>query len=177
MGFGLGFVDALYQTVTTVTTVGFRELKDFGPGEQLFTIALIVLGVGAALYTITLLIETMVDGPAAELLARRRRDRRIGAMNGHTIVCGIGRVGRAIARELTDAGHSVVVVDAQADRIEGLPYTSVLGDATLDSTLRTAGIMRARALIAALESDADNLFVTLSGRALRADLFIVARAR
>jgi voltage-gated potassium channel len=177
MGFGLGFVDALYQTVTTVTTVGFRELKDFGPGEQLFTIALIVLGAGAALYTITLVVETMVDGPVAELLARRRRDRRIGSMKGHTIVCGIGRVGRAIARELTEAGHDVVVVDAEAERLAGLPYTAVHGDATLDSTLRAAGIMEARALVAALETDADNLFVTLSGRSLRNDLFIVARAR
>lgn len=177
MGFGLGFVDALYQTVTTVTTVGFRELKDFSAGEQLFTIALIVLGVGAALYTITLLIETMVDGPAAELLARRRRDRRIASMKGHTIVCGIGRVGRAIARELTEAGDDVVVVDAEAERLADLPYTAVHGDATLDSTLRTAGIMQARALVAALETDADNLFVTLSGRSLRSDLFIVARAR
>lgn len=177
MGFGLGFVDALYQTVTTVTTVGFRELKDFSSGEQLFTIALIVLGVGAALYTITLLVETMVDGPAAELLARRRRDRRIAAMKGHTIVCGIGRVGRAIARELTEAGHEVIVVDAQAERLADLPYTAVHGDATLDSTLRAAGITEARALVAALETDADNLFVTLSGRSLRSDLFIVARAR
>lgn len=177
MGFGLGFVDALYQTVTTVTTVGFRELKDFGAGEQLFTIALIVLGVGAALYTITLLVETMVDGPAAELLARRRRDRRIASMKGHTIVCGIGRVGRAIARELSEAGHEVVIVDALAERLADLPYTAVHGDATLDSTLRTAGIMQARALVAALETDADNLFVTLSGRSLRNDLFIVARAR
>jgi voltage-gated potassium channel len=177
MGFGLGFVDALYQTVTTVTTVGFRELKEFGPGEQLFTIALIVLGAGAALYTITLVVETMVDGPAAELLARRRRDRRIGSMKGHTIVCGVGRVGRAIARELTEAGHDVVVVDAEAERLAGLPYTAVHGDATLDSTLRAAGIMDARALVAALETDADNLFVTLSGRSLRNDLFIVARAR
>jgi voltage-gated potassium channel len=177
MGFGLGFIDALYQTVTTVTTVGFRELKDFGAGEQLFTMSLIVLGVGAALYTITLLVETMVDGPAAELLARRRRDRRIASMKGHTIVCGIGRVGRAIARELSEAGHDVVVVDALAERLADLPYTAVHGDATLDSTLRTAGIMQARALVAALETDADNLFVTLSGRSLRSDLFIVARAR
>lgn len=177
MGFGLGFVDALYQTVTTVTTVGFRELKEFDTGEQLFTIALLVLGVGAALYTITLLVETLVAGPAAELLARRRRDRRIGAMNDHTIVCGIGRVGRAIARELTEAGHEVVVVDSRSERLDDLPYTAVLGDATLDTTLHAAGISRARALVAALATDADNLFVTLSGRSLRPDLFIVARAR
>lgn len=98
-------------------------------------------------------------------------------MRGHTIVCGVGRVGRAIARELTEAGHTVVIVDSQAERLTDLPYTTLHGDATLDSTLRTAGILQARALVAALATDADNLFVTLSGRSLRADLFIVARAR
>jgi voltage-gated potassium channel len=98
-------------------------------------------------------------------------------MSGHTIVCGWGRVGRAVADDLVEAGQSVVVVDIDTERVADVPYPTVVGDATLDSTLRAAGIERARALIAALEGDAENLFVTLSARAIVPDLFIVARAR
>jgi voltage-gated potassium channel len=104
-------------------------------------------------------------------------DRQINQLKGHTIVCGWGRVGAAVAHDLKIEGHEVVVVDADADRVKDLPFPTVVGDATRDETLRSAGIERARALIAALHGDADNLFVTLSGRDLRPDLFIVARAR
>ena len=93
------------------------------------------------------------------------------------MVCGWGRVGRAVADDLINTGHSVVVVDVDADRVADVAYPTVVGDATLDSTLRAAGIERASALIAALEGDAENLFVTLSARAIMPDLFIVARAR
>jgi voltage-gated potassium channel len=104
-------------------------------------------------------------------------DREINKMSGHTIVCGWGRVGRAVADDLAEAGHSVVIVDVDPERVTDVPYPTVVGDATLDSTLRAAGIHRARALIAALEGDAENLFVTLSARAIVPGLFIVARAR
>lgn len=104
-------------------------------------------------------------------------DRHINQMKGHTIVCGWGRVGAAVAHDLRMEGHEVVVVDANANRVRDLEFPTVVGDATRDETLRSAGIERARALIAALDGDADNLFVTLSGRDLRPDLFIVARAR
>ena len=177
MGFGLGVVDSLYQTVTTVSTVGFRELKPFSVGEQLFTLALIVVGVGTALYTFTLIVEAVVEGHLGALVGRRRMDHKIASMNDHVVVCGAGRVGRTIARELTEAGRDVVLVDFDEARLAELGFPAVLGDATLDSSLKKAGIERAGALVAALADDAENLFVTLSGRALRPDLFIVARAR
>ena len=104
-------------------------------------------------------------------------DRQISHLKDHTIVCGWGRVGAAVAHDLRSEGHDVVVVDANAERVRDLPFPTVVGDATRDETLRAAGIDRAGALIAALEGDAVNLFVTLSGRDLRPDLFIVARAR
>ncbi|HSM66531.1 MAG TPA: potassium channel protein [Ilumatobacteraceae bacterium] len=175
--FGLSFTDAVYQTVTTVSTVGFRELHEFSTLEQWFTIGIIITGVSTVLYTFTLAVQVVVDGELGQFLGRRFMNREISRLRGHTIVCGWGRVGRAVADDLHGAGHDVVVVDIDANRIAGLPYPTVVGDATLDATLRIAGLERAGALIAALEGDAENLFVTLSARAIVPDLFIVARAR
>jgi voltage-gated potassium channel len=177
IGFGFTLLDALYQTVTTITTVGFRELAVFGTAEKVFTIILIVVGVSTVLYTFTLVVQSVVEGHLSEFVGRRRMDRQINQLRNHTIVCGWGRVGAAVAHDLRREGHDVVVVDADAERVRDLPFPTVVGDATRDETLRSAGIEHARALIAALEGDAANLFVTLSGRDLRPDLFIVARAR
>ena len=175
--FGMSLTDATYQTVTTVTTVGFRELQDFSNLEQWFTIFIIITGVSTVLYTFTLAVQVVVEGQLRDFVGRRLMDREINKLSGHTVVCGWGRVGRAVADDLTSAGHSVVVVDVDADRVANVPYPTVVGDATLDATLRAAGIERATALIAALEGDAENLFVTLSARAIVPGLFIVARAR
>jgi voltage-gated potassium channel len=174
---GLGPMDALYQTVTTITTVGFREVEPFGVAEQVYTIAVIVAGVGTVLYTFTLAVQVVVEGQVGEFVGRRRMDRAIGDMTGHVIICGWGRVGRAVAHDVRMSGRDVVVVDLARERVAGIPFPTVVADATLDDTLRTAGIVRAGTLVAALSGDAENLFVTLSGRALNPNLFIVARAR
>jgi voltage-gated potassium channel len=175
--FGFPLLDALYQTVTTVTTVGFREVQPLSPGAQLFTIALILVGVGTALYTFSVLIQAVIEGELRQLLGRRKMERRISRTSGHVIVCGFGRVGRAFTEYVTGAGEEVVVVDRDAERVALVSGPAIQGDATDDRILREAGIERARVLMTALTTDADNLFVTLSGRALRPDLFIVARAR
>lgn len=175
--FGFTVLDAVYQTVTTITTVGFRELAEFGPAEKTFTIVLIIVGVSTVLYTFTLAVQVVVDGQLRDFVGRHLMDREISKLTGHTIVCGWGRVGRAVAEDLIGAGQDVVVVDIDGERVENVPYPTVVGDATLDRTLREAGLERAGALIAALEGDAENLFVTLSARAIKPDLFIVARAR
>ena len=177
--FGLPFIDAMYMTITTITTVGYRELNgpDITQTEKVFTMTVIVTGVSTVLYTFTLVVQTFVEGQLREFVGRRRMDKQIAGMSGHVIVCGWGRVGRAAAKDITHAGTAVVVVDANAERIADIDAPSVVGDATLDDTLRAAGIERATALIAALEGDAENLFVTLSSRALNPGLFIVARAR
>lgn len=174
---GMSMLDAMYQTVTTVTTVGFREVGDFGGAEQVFTMFLIVVGVGLVLYTFTLMVQVVVEGQLREIMGRRRMDRTIAGMSGHVVLCGWGRVGRAVAGDLVHAGKQVVVVDSSSERLTGVAYPTVLGDATLDDTLRAAGIERASALVAALADDAANLFVTLSGRTMNPGLFIVARAR
>ena len=177
--FGLSLVDAMYMTVTTVTTVGYRELNgpDLSNAEKVFTMAIIVTGVSTVLYTFTLSVQVIVEGQLREFVGRRRMDRKISEMRGHVIICGWGRVGKAAAGDIIHAGRSVVVIDMIGDRLADLPMPTIVGDATLDSTLRAAGVEHATALIAALEGDAENLFVTLSSKAINPDLFIVARAR
>lgn len=174
---GLSWLDAGYQTVTTVTTVGFREVGEFGVAEKAFTIVLILVGVGTVLYTITAIMGLVLEGDLLELLGRRRMDRKIAGLSGHVVLCGFGRVGRALAEELAVIGAPVVVIDRDGATLVDCPYPAIQADASSDEALRQAGVERAATLAAALQSDADNLFVTLSGRALNAELFIVARAR
>ena len=178
-GFGLPVIDAMYMTITTITTVGYRELNgpDLSDVEKLFTMTIIVTGVSTVLYTFTLVVQTIVEGQLREFVGRRRMDKQIAGMRGHVIVCGWGRVGRAAARDIAQEGSEVVVIDINAERVADIEQHIVIGDATHDDTLRAAGIEHAIALIAALEGDAENLFVTLSSRAINPDLFIVARAR
>ena len=177
VGLGFGPLDALYQTVTTVATVGFREVQPLDPAGQVFTMVLIVLGVGTVLYNLGVLVEAVTEGHLREYLWRRRMDRDISHLSDHVIVCGHGRVGRSAVRQLVDTGHLVVVVDSDPSRLEGLEEPHVLGDAARDDVLREAGIERARALICALGTDADTMYATLSARALRPDLVIISRAR
>ena len=174
---GFSVLDATYQTVTTVATVGFREVQPLDETGKVFTIVLILVGVGTALYTFSVVLETLFEGHLRELFGRRRMERQIDAMSDHVIVCGWGRVGRAISEELTAAHADLVIVDRDATRVSETDLPSVIGDATEDRILERAGLGRARALVAALDGDAGNLFVTLSARSLRPDLFIVARAR
>jgi voltage-gated potassium channel len=176
---GFPWLDALYQTVTTVTTVGFREVQPLTAGGQAFTIVLILVGVGTALFTFTQVLEVVVEGHVQKVLGRRRMEREIARMSGHVIVCGFGRVGRNLAQYVSSAGEDVVVIDqdpVRAAAAEGATHV-VQGDATTDEVLKEAGIERARVLVTALTTDAANLFVTLTARSLSADLFIVARAR
>jgi voltage-gated potassium channel len=174
---GFGVLDAAYQTVTTVTTVGFREVQPLTAGGKVFTMVLILGGVGTALYTFGVLVEALVEGHFSRLLGRRRMDRDIERLRGHVIICGWGRVGRAIARYVTGAGQPVVVVDRDLARLDGSGHPFVHGDATDDEVLARAGIDDASVLVAALNTDADNLYVTLSSRSVRPDLVIIARAR
>lgn len=174
---GFGVLDAVYQTVTTITTVGFREIHPLDMAGKIFTIVLILAGVGTALYAFSVVIEMLVEGHLRRHFERRRMERNIARMTGHTIVCGWGRVGRAVGSYLSGQGAQVVVVDLDPERIAQTPFPALIGDVTDDDVLHGAGVMRARALVAAINTDAENVYVTLSARALRPDLVIVARAR
>ncbi|MHB1504893.1 MAG: potassium channel family protein [Acidimicrobiales bacterium] len=176
VGFGYGILDAVFQTVVTVTTVGFGEVHPFTSGEKIFTILLILAGVGTAAYTFSVLIETFVEGQLSDFVGRRRMEQRIASLTDHVVLCGWGRVGQAIARYVVAAGQQVVVLDSDPDRIATVPHPCLLTDATEDSSLLAAGITRARVLVTALNADAQNLYVTLTGRSLCPEIFIVARA-
>jgi voltage-gated potassium channel len=174
---GFGVLDAVYQTVTTVTTVGFREVHPLTTGGQLFTIVLILTGVGTALYAFGVLLEALIEGHLRQQMGRWRMDRQISRMSGHIIICGCGRVGSASVEHLSSLGKDFVVIDRDPDRLQDLGHPTVLGDVTDDRVLEAAGIARAGALITAVDTDASNIYVTLSARALGPKLVIIARAR
>ena len=176
---GFGLLEALYLTVGTISTVGYGFPHPLGAAGKSFTIVLILVGVGTALYTFTVTLEVLIDGHMRDLVRRRRMERDIARMTDHVVICGWGRVGREVARYLDRAGQQIVVVDRDADRISTVDHPTVAGDVTDDETLLRAGIEAGRGLlaIAALDTDADNLFVTVSGRSFQPSIHVIARAR
>ncbi len=177
MVLGYSLLDAMYQAVMTLTTVGYGEVLDPTPVRKAFSISLMILGVGIALYNLSVMVGTITEGDVRKYFERRRMDKRISGMSGHVIICGHGRVGRSAREHLKNIGAQVVVVDNVPERVVHLEDPHLIGDCTRDEVLRAAGVDRARALIATLETDADTVYLTLSARALRPDLVIIARAR
>lgn len=176
---GWGFVDAVYMTLLTLTTVGFREVHPLGIPGRLFTISLLVLGVTLVVVTLSLAAGSIAEGGLGERTRRRRMQRRVDALKQHFIICAYGRVGRTVAREMEAEGLPFVVIDRD-DELEddllrdGVVY--VIGDPTSETVLRGAGILKAKGLVCAVDDDADNVFITLAARSLNPDIFIVARA-
>lgn len=175
---GEGLVDALYRTVVTVYTAGLVPPPD-STSSKLFTLLLIVWGVAIFLYVFGLVIELVVRGTVSGNWAERRMRRRVERLEGHYIICGYGRVGREIGREFQAAGVPFIVLDFNPEAIEAAIENGVQhleGNATEDADLFAAGLARASGLVASSDSDTDNLYITLSARAARPDLLIVARA-
>ena len=176
---GYNFVDALYMTVITVTTVGFGELQPFSPEEKIFTIFLILTSITIFGYAVSAFSEYLVSGKLFEQLKHRRVEKQIGDLKGHTIVCGYGRNGQQAILKLGNYNKKFVVVEKKKEMIETLESQGILnieGDATLDEVLQKAGIEKASFLITALPSDADNLFVVLTASQLNKDCVIISRA-
>jgi len=172
-------VDALYMTIITVTTVGYDEVHPLTTTGRIFSIFLIVGGVSGALYALTGIAGYIIEGHLGTTLGRRRMERTIAKLKEHFILCGYGRVGQEIARIFTEEGVPFVIVDKDQESIataEKDGYLYVLGDATSDEVLKEAGIERARGLVIAVGNDADSVYITLSARGLRPDLFIEARS-
>lgn len=176
---GWSLSDSLFMAATTITTVGYGEVHPLSEGGRLFTIALLLVGLAALWYTLSVLVRVVLEGELGLNWEARRMERQISQLREHHIVAGFGRVGRQTALALRDLGHSVVVIEEDAAVVhEALDngYLVVEGNATEDEILLQAGVGRAAGLIAALGSDADNVFVILSARDLNATLPIVARA-
>jgi voltage-gated potassium channel len=175
---GWPFLDAIYMTITTITTVGFREVHPLSDAGRIFSIILIIFGVGGALYVLTTLMGYILEGQFGITMGRRRMKTKIAKLKDHFILCGYGRVGQEIAQAFSEEGVPFVIIAnneehiAKADK-EG--YLYIFGDATSDEVLKEAGIERAHSLVAAVGSDTDNTFITLSAREVRPDLFIEAR--
>jgi voltage-gated potassium channel len=171
------FLDSLYMTIITVTTVGYREIHDLSTSGIIFTMILIVGGVGTGLVVLGTGATMILEGELQEIFGRKRLERKIKELHNHHIICGYGRMGKIISRELKEAGMKFVVIEKSHEMIEeNNDVLAVEGDATKDSMLKQAGIERAKGLISVLSSDAENLFVVLSARVLNPNLFIVARA-
>ena len=176
---GWSFVDALYMTTITLTTVGFREVRILDDAGKLFTVSLSILGVVLLLITITLVAVWVSEGNIGERRRRKRMLRQIERLKDHYIVCAFGRVGRTVAREFREEGVPFVVVDsneALEERMvnEGVLY--LIGDPSQEDVLRRTGIERARGLVCAVDSDSTNVFIALMARSINPDIFIVARA-
>ena len=180
MAFGWSASDGIYMTVITLTTVGFREVNELvGFPERLWTMILAVSGVAIIFGSIGIVAETIVSEAASGRREAKRMQQAVATLRDHYIVCGYGRVGSTVARELAHTGERLVVIDinpASLERASGDGHLVVEGDATDDTTLRKAGLAMARGLVTTIDSDANNVFVTLSARAISEHLFIVARA-
>ncbi len=177
---GVGPLDAIYMTVITVTTVGFREVVELSAAGKAFTLLLIVAGVGSVSYTAVTAAEFVVEGHLRQYIERRRMHREIETLDNHVIVCGFGRVGRHLAEQLDGDGEPFVVIDTDEDKMEvvsELQYLHLRGDATEEQVLEDAGLARARAVVAAVNSDADNVLVTLTAKGLSPGTTVIARAK
>jgi voltage-gated potassium channel len=176
---GWDLLDALYMTVITITTVGYREVSSVSQAGRVFTILIIFLGIGTIGYILGSVAQAMVDIQVRSIVGRRKLSQKLRSIKNHYLVCGYGRIGKIIGRELLVHRIPMVVIDnsPEADPVledDRIPY--IHGDATSEEVLMEAGIDRAKGLVSVVASDADNLFITMSARGLNPALHIIARA-
>ncbi len=170
--------DALYMTVITISTVGFSEIHNISKAGRLFTILLVFFGVGFSLYIAAAVVQFMVEGRIRIILGRRRLEKKIDRLKNHYIVCGYGRIGRVVCRNLKRKPFDLVVIEKDPELIPVMDADGVLyisGDAAEEENLIRVGIKRAKGLVSVLATDADNVFLVLTARQLDPDLLIIAR--
>jgi len=173
------FMDALYMTIITLATVGYGEVHTLSMQGRLFTLLLILLGVGYFLYLMGYIIQFLVEGRIRLILGRRKLDTQINRLKGHYIICGYGRIGRVLTRYLINKNIDVVIIEQNTDLVAIMNDDHVsylVGEAMEESLLIKAGIHRAKGLVTAVATDADNVFLVLTARQLAPDLKIIARA-
>ena len=173
------FMDGLYMTIITLASVGYGEVNPVSFEGRIFTVVLILLGVGFFVYVGGNVIQFLVEGRIRLVLGRRKLDTQINKLKGHYIICGYGRIGRVLARFLIARYIDVVVIENSESRIARLDDDDILyliGDAKDEAILERAGIQRAKGIITAVATDADNVFLVIIAKQLNPNLFIVARA-
>jgi voltage-gated potassium channel len=171
--------DAFYMTLITISTVGFGEIKPLSSVGRGITLVIIVMGISTLTYTLGQVLKIFVEGELIRILGRRKLENRIQAVKNHYIVCGYGRIGEIISHELAREAIPFVVIEQNPVKLGKLEKAGMLYlemDATTEEALVRAGIGRARGLVTAVTSDADNVFITLTARGLRPELFILSRA-
>jgi voltage-gated potassium channel len=176
---GYSAFDAFYMTLITITTVGYQEIHPLSHAGRVFNSFLILFGVAAIFIAAGAMTQSIIELELQDRYGKRRKKKMIDNLHDHFIVCGFGRVGRNASTELQRLQAAVIVIDRNQDRVERAMHLGMLAleaDATLDGTLRAAGVMRAKGLIASLPSDAENLFIILSAKTLNPGLTVVTRA-
>ncbi len=176
---GYSWLESLWLVVITISTVGYSESPTTSPALQLFTIAVILLGVSSAAYTCGGFIQLLLAGEVEQALGQRKMTKEINRLDQHVIICGFGRLGQDLASQLNHRGIPFVILDTDNAKVHlanELQHLVVKGDATQESVLQEVKIGQARALATALPSDADNVFITLTARNLRPDIQIIAKS-
>ncbi len=173
-----GWLDDIYFVVITIATIGYGEKSTFDPARQIWTILVILFGLSASGYTLGGLLQLLISGEVQKALGVRRMTREISKLQGHVVICGYGRVGSILAEQLKRQQQPCIVIEKDPARAEQAAVAGLLeisGDALDDGVLKSAGVEKARVLVTALPSDADNVFLTLTARNLNKELMIIAR--
>ncbi len=176
---GMPIFESFYMTVITISTVGFAEISPPTPMGRVLTVIIIIAGISFGTYTIGTIVRIFVEGELKNYFGRRKVQKQISDMKDHFIICGYGRIGRIICDELAEDNFVFVVIERNPEAVEDVVekgYLCIEEDATSEDALKQAGIMQARGLVTAVNSDANNVFITLTAKGLRPDIFILARA-
>jgi voltage-gated potassium channel len=176
---GWPLLDSLYMTIITLSTVGFGEVRALSSIGRVFTIILVIFGVGGAAYTVSVIGRWLIEGEIRNIFGRRKMEKQLKDLKDHYIVCGYGRVGMQVCKEFSSRRAPLVIIDKNPEKIEELHRQGILtveGDCTDDLVLEAAGIQKAKGLISTVASESENVFVSLSARQLNPQIFITARA-
>ena len=175
----MSLFDSFYMTLITISTVGFSEITPLTQSGRLITVFIIVSGISLLTYTLSQIAQIFIEGELRKLLGRRKLEKQIADLKNHYIVCGFGRIGAVICKELTDSDLDFIVIEQDERKIEQLELAHFLylaGDATREEVLLQSGLDKAKGVVTAVSSDADNVFITLTAKGLRPDVFILSRA-
>jgi voltage-gated potassium channel len=167
------------MTIITISTVGFSEIIPLSHAGRTITVITIIFGISVGAYTIGILVRALIEGELTKIFGRRKVQKQVSALKNHFIICGFGRIGRIICSELEADNIDFVVIEqnpAAVEEIEAKKYLYLISDATTEGTLMQTGIMKAKGLVTVVNSDANNVFITMTAKSLRPDIFVLARA-